>query len=72
MGCTIFGFFAGLITGAALALALCVAAAWLFDITQAEGSLCNGRSLFWMPAGALVGGVLGAILCLRLNAPRWR
>lgn len=55
------GFLLGLIAGAAIALALCLAAQEVFNISQMEGAYAMGVVFFWMPVGALVGGIAGAI-----------
>jgi len=65
MGRAIAGFLLGMAGGAALAVALAVAAAWLFDISQMEGAYAMGVAFFYAPLGALVGGVIGAILLAR-------
>ncbi len=69
MARTLLGFFAGLIAGAALALAVCVAAGYLFDISQAEGAYAMGVIFFWMPLGGLVGGIIGAIRAFSSRSP---
>jgi hypothetical protein len=55
------GFVIGAIAGAALALALSVAAAEIFSISQMEGAYAMGVAFFYLPAGALIGGIIGAI-----------
>ena len=55
------GFIAGAIAGAVLALAFCVAAAEIFSISQMEGAYAMQVVFFFMPAGALIGGIIGAI-----------
>jgi hypothetical protein len=55
------GFLLGLIVGSALTLALCLAAADLFHISQMEGAYAMGVVFFWMPVGGLIGGIAGAI-----------
>ena len=55
------GFIIGAVCGAALALGLCLAAAEIFSISQMEGAYAMGVVFFYMPAGALVGGIIGAI-----------
>jgi hypothetical protein len=54
-------FFIGAIAGAALALGLCLAAQETFNISQMEGAYAMGVVFFYMPLGALVGGIVGAI-----------
>ncbi|MGE0007751.1 MAG: hypothetical protein AB7S92_19490 [Parvibaculaceae bacterium] len=54
------GFVIGAICGAALALALSLAAAEIFSISQREGAYAMGVVFFHMPFGALVGGIIGA------------
>ena len=55
------GFLIGAIAGAALAVALCVAAAEVFSISQMEGAYAMQVAFFFMPLGALMGGIIGAI-----------
>jgi hypothetical protein len=55
------GFIIGAIAGAAIALGLCVAAAEIFSISQMEGAYAMGVVFFYMPLGALIGGIIGAI-----------
>jgi hypothetical protein len=55
------GFILGAIAGAALALTICVAAAEMFSISQMEGAYAMQVAFFYMPAGALIGGIIGAI-----------
>lgn len=55
------GLLVGILIGALAALALSVAATWIFDISQMEGAYAMGVAFFYMPAGALVGGIAGAI-----------
>jgi hypothetical protein len=55
------GLILGAIVGAAFALALCVAAAAIFSISQMEGAYAMQVAFFYMPAGALIGGIIGAI-----------
>jgi len=54
------GFLLGLIAGALIALALGIAAAKVFNISQMEGAYAMGVVAFWMPGGALVGAIAGA------------
>jgi hypothetical protein len=64
------GFIIGAIAGAALALALCVAAAQIFSISQMEGAYAMGVAFFYMPLGALIGGIVGAVwMALRRKRP---
>ncbi len=51
----------GAVLGGALAVGLGVAAAWLFDISQAEGAYAMGVAFFWAPLGAVLGAVAGAL-----------
>jgi hypothetical protein len=55
------GFIIGAIAGAALALAVCVAAAEIFNISQMEGAYAMEVAFFFMPLGALFGAIIGAI-----------
>lgn len=55
---TIFGLL-GLIIGAAVAIALAVAAAYVFGITQAEGAYAMQVVFFYTPVGAVIGLALG-------------
>ena len=57
----IWGFFAGFLAGAAITLGICVAAGYLFDISQFEGAYAMGVVFGWMPLGGIVGGMVGAI-----------
>lgn len=52
----------GAIAGAAGAIAVCVAAAWVFDITQAEGAYAMQVAFFWTPLGIVAGAISGALL----------
>jgi hypothetical protein len=54
------GFILGAVAGAAIALALSIAAAEIFNISQFEGAYAMGVVSFHMPFGALVGGIIGA------------
>jgi len=61
-------FIMGAVCGAVLALGLSVFAAWLFNISQMEGAYAMGVVFFYMPAGALIGGLAGVIwMALRPN-----
>jgi hypothetical protein len=64
------GFIIGAIAGAALALGLCVAAAEMFSISQMEGAYAMGVAFFYMPLGALIGGIVGAVwMAMRRKRP---
>ena len=64
------GFIIGAVAGAALALTLCVAAAEIFSISQMEGAYAMGVAFFYMPLGALAGGIIGAIwMAVRRKRP---
>ncbi len=54
------GFLLGAIAGAALALALSLAAQEIFNISQMEGAYAMGVVFFYMPLGAVIGGIIGA------------
>lgn len=64
------GFLIGVIAGAALALALCVAAAEIFSISQMEGAYAMGVAFFYMPLGAVVGGIIGAVWMALRRKPK--
>lgn len=51
----------GAVLGGALAVGLGVAAAWLFDISQAEGAYAMAVAFFWMPLGVAGGAAVGAL-----------
>lgn len=55
----------GALGGVALAVGLAVAAAIIFDITQAEGAYAMGVAFFWTPLGALAGAIAGAVFAPR-------
>jgi hypothetical protein len=55
------GFFLGIICGIALAVALSVAAAYIFNISQMEGAYAMAVAFFYAPIGGLMGGIIGAI-----------
>lgn len=52
----------GAIAGGAGAIALCVAAASAFDITQAEGAYAMQVAFFWTPLGIVARALSGAVL----------
>ena len=56
------GFIIALILGAALALALCLAAQEIFNISQMEGAYAMAVVFFYMPLGGVIGGIIGAIV----------
>ncbi len=64
------GFLIGVIAGAALALALSVAAAEIFDISQMEGAYAMGVAFFYMPLGAGIGGIIGAVWMAMRRKPK--
>jgi hypothetical protein len=64
-GRAVLGAVLGLIAGAVATLALGLAAAEVFSISQAEGAYAMGLMFFWVPLGALVGLLAGAILGAR-------
>lgn len=55
------GFILGVIGGGLIVLGVCIAAAEIFDISQMEGAYAMGVAFFYVPAGALIGGIIGAI-----------
>jgi hypothetical protein len=57
----ILGSCVGLAIGAASAVALSVLSAYLFDISQAEGAYAMAVAFFYAPAGAVIGGIAGAV-----------
>lgn len=62
MGRILLGALGGFFGGALIALGLCVAAAWLFDISQAEGAYAMGVAFFYMPVGGILGAIAGSML----------
>lgn len=64
------GFLIGVIAGAALALALSIAAAEIFHISQMEGAYAMGVVSFIMPFGGLVGGIIGATWMILRRKPK--
>ncbi|WP_119270526.1 hypothetical protein [Taklimakanibacter deserti] len=66
----IAGFLIGAIAGAALALALSIAAAEIFNISQMEGAYAMGVVSFIMPSGAVVGGIIGAVWLAMRRKPK--
>lgn len=61
LGRCLLGFFLGFLGGAALTLAVCIAAGYLFDIPQFEGAYAMGVVFGWMPLGGVAGGIVGAV-----------
>jgi hypothetical protein len=57
LGC----FILGLILGAAIALGLCLAAQEIFNISQFEGAYAMAVVSLYMPVGAILGGLIGAV-----------
>lgn len=57
----VLGFLGGFILGAAITLGVCIAAAYLFDISQFEGAYSMGVVFGWMPLGGFAGGIFGAV-----------
>ena len=55
------GFVIGAILGAVIALGLSVLAATVFEISQMEGAYAMQVAFFYMPVGAVIGGIAGAI-----------
>ena len=52
------GFLAGGLTAAVVGIAL----PEVVPISQAEGAYMMGVAFFWIPLGAVVGGIVGVIL----------
>ena len=61
LGRGVLGFLLGFLAGAAITLALCIAAGYAFDISQFEGAYDMGVVFGWMPIGGVVGGIIGAV-----------
>lgn len=61
LGRGVLGFLGGFLVASAIALGLCVAAAYAFNITRAEGAYAMGVAFFWMPLGGVIGGIVGAV-----------
>jgi hypothetical protein len=61
LGRGLFGFFGGLLVGAATVAVVGFVAGYLFDISQAEGAYAMGVVFFWVPLGGIVGGIIGAV-----------
>ena len=61
IGRGLLGFLLGFLGGAAIALGVCIAAGYLFDISQFEGAYAMGVVFGWMPIGGAVGGIVGAV-----------
>ena len=61
LGRGLLGFFLGFLSGAALTLAVCIAAGYLFDIPQFEGAYAMGVVFGWMPLGGVAGGIVVAV-----------
>lgn len=57
----IAGFLIGVIAGAALTLAICLAAQEIFNISQMEAAYAMAVVFFYMPVGGVIGGIIGAI-----------
>ncbi|WP_029354345.1 hypothetical protein [Bosea sp. 117] len=58
---SVLGIVLGAIGGGALGLGLCVAAAYLFDISQMEGAYAMAVAFFYVPLGAVLGIVAGLV-----------
>ena len=57
----VLGFLAGFLVGAAITLSTCIAAGYVFDISQFEGAYAMGVIFGWMPLGGVIGGIVGAV-----------
>ncbi len=55
----------GLVAGAALAVGLAVAAAYVFDISQAEGAYAMQVAFFFAPLGGVIGAIAGVVVARR-------
>ena len=66
----IAGFLIGAIAGAALALASSIAAAEIFNISQMEGAYAMGVVFLYMPLGAVIGGITGAVWMAMRRKPK--
>lgn len=58
----------GALIGALLAIAVTVAAAYAFDISQAEGAYAMGVAFFYAPAGLLLGAIVGGLMAPKRRA----
>ena len=56
---------AGFVLGALVALGIAVGLTYVMPISQAEGAYAMSVAFFWMPAGAVLGVILGAISAKR-------
>jgi hypothetical protein len=56
----LLGFFFGLFCGGSVALFGSIAVFSLFRVSQFEGSAAMGAAFVILPAGALIGGIVGA------------
>lgn len=65
IGRVALGAVAGALAGGGAVFALGLAAAEVLAISQAEGAYAMGLVFVWVPAGALMGAVAGAVLAAR-------
>lgn len=65
IGRAVLGAVAGLVVGGVATFVIGLGAAEVFGISQAEGAYAMGLIFFWVPVGALVGLIAGAILGAR-------
>lgn len=56
---------AGFVLGALVALGIAVGLTYVMPVLQAEGAYAMSVAFFWMPAGAVLGAILGAISAKR-------
>jgi hypothetical protein len=59
------GFLLGLVAGGAVTMALGILAGDVFDISQREGAYAMAVAFVYTPIGAVVGGIIGAVLARR-------
>ncbi|NUB45313.1 hypothetical protein GEU84_013020 [Fertoebacter nigrum] len=59
------GFLLGLVVGGVTTMTLGILAGDVFDISQREGAYAMGVAFFYTPVGAVIGGIIGAMLARR-------